>query len=75
MRDQNSGQVTRHGTLNVRKDENKDMGAALQSPSEVSPEAQTEVKVEFPMSAGGSSFGESERSDLCVVFRGLGDNN
>ena len=47
-----------------------DMGAALQSPSEVSPEAQTEVKVEFSMSAGGSSFGESKRSDLCVVFGG-----
>ena len=51
------------------------MGAALQSPSEVSPETQTEVKIEFPMSAGGSSFGESERSGLCVVFRGLGDGS
>ena len=28
-----------HGTLDVKKDKNKDMGAALQSPSEVSPEA------------------------------------
>ena len=43
------------------------MGAGLQSPSEVSPEAQTEVEVEFPMSAGGSSFGEREIGFICRI--------